>query len=263
MEPPLPDATPDGFPRVKPCPKLMQRGHGVCFCEDGIWARILSEYQSHKVFLNIPYTEEYLDTRHLLVALVSYLRFTPVLALQEPREDYRLCKLCELIQQGPLVISDLSDPALHNIPLEFGLGFGLGRSQLLMIEEHQKYETFQVNWWQRRLIGKRTEAFRRRPLDVRASDLRPFDEIVTYRRDEPRSLIQGVLNRFQSPVLSRMLVSPVPQTAPALERFVEAILQIQPTVKGLFERYRHYRFAIQTIHGLVEKQRDEVLDRGF
>ena len=89
---------------------------------------------SRKVFLNIPYDEEYLQT--LLPAVVTAcwaFRLQPF-RLSEDVTGPRLQRLFDHILQSEFVITDLSRSRRMNMPFEVGLAYGCGRSCAILVD---------------------------------------------------------------------------------------------------------------------------------
>jgi len=222
------------FERVPICPKHSYEGDFKP-CDAKIWKRIADDYDQHKVFLNIPYTSAYKKRRHLLVAFLCQFGLIPVLASDKPREGtIRLCKLCELIQYCQFVISDISYVDRHNVPMELGLAFGLGRRHIVLFGGKKM-----------RVVGKNQV----RTIDSRLSNIRWIDEIVYYDGNKSMySLVRVLLRRWrESPSLRKILKARIPTDRHEFEALITAILKAQRWVARRYEIERDYATIIHEL----------------
>lgn len=81
---------------------------------------IQSEYSEKKIFINIPYRDEYQPYEDKIVEVIKRFELTPVLAKEEVKSDILLCKICRKIQSCKYGISDISYMSI-NVPYELGL----------------------------------------------------------------------------------------------------------------------------------------------
>lgn len=185
--------TQDGHWRIKNCPKHAIENR-IQACDQEIWHRICTSYKSRNVFLNVTYLPKYRKHLHVLISFLLNLRLNPVLASAEKREGVlRLCKLCELIQGCKFCITDLSYEDRHNMSLEAGLIYGLGRRNIIIFGGQPKIKRSQ-----------------QKVLDERISNLRSVDEVVKYRLTKPETLVGNLLTRWCSSSELRSLVHGMP-----------------------------------------------------
>jgi hypothetical protein len=88
-------------------------------------------FSDKKIFLDIPYNEEYLTFEDALKETIAKNGLTPVMAKDSIKSKAILCKMCQLIQESKFGLADVSYPT-HNIPFELGLLLGLGKNCVIL-----------------------------------------------------------------------------------------------------------------------------------
>lgn len=95
-----------------------------------------SSSNKHDVFINCPFDDDYVELLRPLLFTVVHLGFVPRLASERSDSaEYRLDKICELIEQSSYSIHDLSrlksesadEFARMNMPFELGIDWGWRR----------------------------------------------------------------------------------------------------------------------------------------
>lgn len=88
-------------------------------------------YSDKKIFLDIPYSPEYLTFEEELVRTIKKCGLIPIMAKDSIKSKTLLCKICSLIQESKYGLADVSYPT-HNIPFELGLLLGLSKNCVIL-----------------------------------------------------------------------------------------------------------------------------------
>ncbi len=100
---------------------------GICNKID----EINGAYSDKKIFLDIPYSPEYLTFEEEVVRTIKKCGLIPIMAKDSIKSKALLCKICSLIQESKYGLADVSYPT-HNIPFELGLLLGLSKNCVIL-----------------------------------------------------------------------------------------------------------------------------------
>lgn len=92
---------------------------------------ITSEYNAMKVFLDIPYADNYEDYENRIISILQEKKMIPVLAKDTTKSNILLCKICQCIQTCAYGIADIS-ALKSNIYFELGMLFGMSKNCILL-----------------------------------------------------------------------------------------------------------------------------------
>ena len=99
---------------------------------------ITDQKSNKRVFVDVPYDEQYLDYRNAVLNALKENGLTPVIADQKTETKMILCKVCSCIQTCSFGIADITSPQKGNIHLELGLMFGLNISCAVLMKVGKK-----------------------------------------------------------------------------------------------------------------------------
>ena len=120
----------EDFTKMAMCPL----NHKMCAIEESV----LKKHRKYKVFLDIPYGEEYSIFQHAIREVLNKNGLIPVLAKDNASGKILLCNICEEIQSCSYAIADLKG-FRGNILYELGLIHALGkRCAILKPKEFDK-----------------------------------------------------------------------------------------------------------------------------
>lgn len=100
-----------------------------CPLNDGICNKldeIVNNFNENKIFMDIPYCDEYLTFEEELVRIIKNSDMEPVMGKDTINSKVVLCKICQMIQESRFGLADVSYPT-YNIPFELGLMMGLNK----------------------------------------------------------------------------------------------------------------------------------------
>lgn len=109
--------------------------HGARPCDEVVWRRIQRRYDDRRIFVNIPFVPAYIRFGARLVTTLTSLNLIPVTARDERRSaEFRICKICELMQTCKYCISDLTHWR-PNVALEIGIAVSLGCHTMVLASD--------------------------------------------------------------------------------------------------------------------------------
>jgi hypothetical protein len=94
--------------------------------------RVRLNYDSHGIFLNIPYSKKYAAFELAIVSTVTAYDLVPRLARWRGHMEVRLLKIAELILTCEYAVTDLSYVARMNMPFELGILLAFGKETFVM-----------------------------------------------------------------------------------------------------------------------------------
>lgn len=97
--------------------------------------RILREFDSSGIFLNIPYSKGYSTLEMAIVSTVTAYDLTPHMARERTRMEVRVQKIVELMLTCHYGLTDLSYVRRMNMPLELGMLLAFGKETFVMTSQ--------------------------------------------------------------------------------------------------------------------------------
>lgn len=96
-----------------------------------------SNFDTKKVFLDIPYLKEYSRQEKILEKVLTVAGLKPVIAKDKITSNDKLCKICRLLQTCRYGIADISFNR-HSVSYELGLLHAFGLSTCILLGDNKQ-----------------------------------------------------------------------------------------------------------------------------